>query len=60
MVSLRSHPRYVADFRALTCGQVAAARAALGLSPGEFADLPGYDPSTVPEWACETIAQVPR
>jgi hypothetical protein len=37
VVSLGIHPRYAADFRALACGQVAAARAALGLSPDEFA-----------------------
>lgn len=39
MVPLGVHPRYAADFRALACGQVAAARAALGLTSREFAAL---------------------
>jgi DNA-binding transcriptional regulator YiaG len=37
VVSLGTHPRYAADFRALACGQVQAARTALGLPPAEFA-----------------------
>jgi hypothetical protein len=35
------HPRYKADFKALALAQVAAARTALGMSPGEFAGWPG-------------------
>ncbi len=36
VVSLGAHPRYAADFRALACGQVSAARAALGMSTEDF------------------------
>jgi DNA-binding transcriptional regulator YiaG len=36
VVSLGIHPRYAADFRALACGQVSAARAALGMSTEGF------------------------
>jgi len=38
VVSLGSHPRYIGDFRALACAQVAAARAALGMMPEAFAE----------------------
>lgn len=37
VVSLDTHPRYAADFRALACGQVSAARTSLGMSSDEFA-----------------------
>jgi hypothetical protein len=36
-VSLGTHPRYRADYKAMACGQVAAARAAMGATPAEFA-----------------------
>jgi DNA-binding transcriptional regulator YiaG len=39
VVSLGSHPRYAAGFKPLACGQVAAARTALGLTHAEFAAL---------------------
>jgi DNA-binding transcriptional regulator YiaG len=39
VIPLGTHPRYAADFRAVACGQVAAARAALGLTLAEFAAL---------------------
>jgi DNA-binding transcriptional regulator YiaG len=39
VVRLGSHPRYAADFKPLACGQVAAARTALGLTHAEFAVL---------------------
>src|SRR5215471_1544269 len=36
VVSLGSHPRHTAHFRALACVQVSVARTALGMSPDEF------------------------
>jgi hypothetical protein len=39
VVPLGTHPRYAAQFKPLACGQVAAARAALGLTLPEFAAL---------------------
>jgi hypothetical protein len=36
VVSLGTNPRYTADFRALACGEVSAARAALGMLPDQF------------------------
>jgi hypothetical protein len=38
VVSLRSHQRYTADFRALACGQVPALRAHPGMSPPQLAE----------------------
>ena len=39
LVRLGAHPRYAAQFKPLACGQVAAARVALGLALPEFAAL---------------------
>jgi len=39
VVRLGTHPRYAAEFKPLACGQVAAARTALGLTLPEFAAL---------------------
>jgi DNA-binding transcriptional regulator YiaG len=39
VVRLGTHPRYAGHFKPLACGQVAAARAALGLTLPEFAAL---------------------
>lgn len=39
VVRLGTHPRYAAQFKPLACGQVAAARTALGLTLLEFAAL---------------------
>lgn len=56
VVSLSSHPRYAADFKPLACGQVTAARTALGLTHAEFAalleDALGWTvmPETVAPW----------
>jgi DNA-binding transcriptional regulator YiaG len=60
VVSMGSHPRYRADFRALASGQVAEARAALGLTLAEFAALlasaVGWNvmPETVGRWETES------
>jgi DNA-binding transcriptional regulator YiaG len=60
VVSMGSHPRYRADFRALASGQVAEARAALGLTLPEFAALlkeaVGWNvmPETVGRWETES------
>jgi hypothetical protein len=60
VVSMGSHPRYRADFRALASGQVAEARAALGLTLAEFAallaDAVGWNvmPETVGRWEQES------
>jgi len=60
VVSLGSHPRYSADFRALASGQVTEARTALGLTLAEFAALLarslGWDvmPETVGRWEQES------
>ena len=56
VVALAGHPRFAADFRTLAAGQLLAARSALGLTPGEFAEwlgtamgwVPG--PGTVEAW----------
>ena len=59
VVSPASHPRYLADFRALASAQLAAARAVLGLTLGEFTalltDALGWDvmPETVGAWETE-------
>jgi DNA-binding transcriptional regulator YiaG len=61
VVSLGSHPRYAADFKPLACGQVAAARTALGLTHAEFAALLeaalGWMvmPETVGRWERESV-----
>jgi len=60
VVPLGTHPRYAADFRALASGQVAAARAALGLTLDEFAALLAHAlgwnvmPETVERWEKES------
>jgi DNA-binding transcriptional regulator YiaG len=61
VISLGSHPRYAADFKPLACGQVAAARTALGLTHAEFAALLGgalgwtVMPETVGRWERESV-----
>jgi hypothetical protein len=62
VVSLGSHPRYIADFRAVACGEVTAARAALGLTAAEFAGwlatAAGWQPvpGAVEAWeACTSV-----
>jgi DNA-binding transcriptional regulator YiaG len=61
VVSLAGHPRYAADFRALAAGQVLAARSALGLTPGEFAEWLGTatgwapGPGTVEAWEAAVV-----
>jgi hypothetical protein len=60
VVSMGSHPRHRADFRALASGQVAEARAALGLTLPGFAallkDAVGWNvmPETVGRWETES------
>lgn len=60
VVSMGSHLRYRADFRALASGQVAEVRAALGLTLAEFAallkDTVGLNvmPETVGRWETES------
>jgi DNA-binding transcriptional regulator YiaG len=61
VVALAGHPRFAADFHALAAGQVLAARSALGLTPGEFAEWLGTatgwppGPGTVEAWEAGTV-----
>jgi DNA-binding transcriptional regulator YiaG len=61
VVRLSNHPLYAADFKPLACGQVAAARTALGLGHAEFAalleDALGWTvmPETVARWERESV-----
>ena len=61
VVRLGAHPRYAADFKPLACGQVAAARTALGLTLPEFAALLesalGWMvmPETAGRWETESV-----
>jgi len=61
VVRLGSHPRYAANFKPLACGQVVAARTALGLGHAEFAalleDALGWTvmPETVARWERESV-----
>jgi DNA-binding transcriptional regulator YiaG len=62
VVSLGSRPHFIADFRAMACGEVTAARSALGLTAAGFAERLATDvgwfpvPSVVEAWAaCVSI-----
>jgi DNA-binding transcriptional regulator YiaG len=62
VVSLGSHPHFIADFRAMACGEVTEARSALGLTAAEFAERLATDvgwlpvPGVVEAWAaCVSI-----
>jgi hypothetical protein len=63
VVGLGGHPCFAAGFGAMTCGEVSAARAALGLAAEEFAGWLGTAagwtpaPGTVVAW--ESLASVP-